>query len=144
MESNTRCIETTLPGRAEAATRARRAVRSLSGLIKAESLDDVELVASELVGNSVRHALRDGFDEAIGLRIVASPGTIRLEVDDSGPGFEPDVSKPSGLSQGGRGLFLVAALCERWGVERGATSRRRVDKKPRTTVWCELKVAAAT
>lgn len=134
MESPTRCIETTLPGRPEAATRARCAVRSLSGLIDSESLDDLELVASELVGNSVRHALGGGSDEAIGLRIVASPGTIRLEVADSGPGFEPDVAMPNELSQYGRGLFLVDALSERWGV----------DRKARTTVWCELKVAAAS
>ena len=135
MESRTRCIQTTLPGRPEAATRARRAVRSLSGLIDPDRLDDVELVASELVGNSVRHALRGGPDEAIDLRIVASPDTVRLEVADSGPGFEPnDVSRPSDLAQGGRGLFLVAALSERWGV----------DRRVGTTVWCELNVAAAS
>ena len=133
MESRTRCIQTTLPGRPEAATRARRAVRSLSGLIHPDHLDDLELVASELVGNSVRYALTGSPDEAIDLCIVASPGTVRLEVADPGPGFEPEVSKPSDLSQGGRGLFLVAALSHRWGVDRRAG----------TTVWCELKVATA-
>ena|SRR5687768_10803565 len=133
MDAAKRLIETTLPGRPEAATRARRVVRSLEGLIPTERLDDVELVASELVGNSVRHALCNNPDGAIDLKIVASPETVRLEVVDPGPGFEPKGGRPSDLSPNGRGLFLVETLSQRWGVMRDRA----------TTVWCELDVAAA-
>ena len=134
MRSRTRCIQTSLPGRPEAAARARRAVRTLDGLIDPDRLDELELVASELVGNSVRHALSGRPEEVIDLRILASPERVRLEVADSGQGFAPDPSRPSDLSQGGRGLFLVAALSDRWGV----------DTQVRTTVWCELEVPAAS
>ena len=133
MTARIRCIEASLPGRPEAAARARRAVRSLTGLIDPERLDDVELVASELVGNSVRHALHDCPGGVIDLRIEASPEIVRLEVRDPGPGFESDAGRPSDLSPSGRGLFLVAALSERWGVERRTS----------TMVWCELNVRAA-
>jgi len=134
MDARTRRIEASLPGRPEAATRARRAVRALEGLVDPDRLDDVELVASELVGNSVRHALCDHPGAEIDLRILASPELVRLEVSDPGPGFEPSAHRPSDLSPSGRGLFLVEALSERWGVERTRA----------TKVWCELNVAAAS
>lgn len=133
MDAAKRTIETTLPGRPEAATRARRVVRSLEGVVPPERLDDVELLASELVGNSVRHALCDDPNGEIDLKIMASPETVRLEVVDSGPGFEPRAGRPSDLSPNGRGLFLVETLSERWGVKRNHA----------TTVWCELDVVAA-
>lgn len=82
--------------------------------------DDVVLVVSELVSNSVRHGSSNGID----VKVTAGPGTIRVEVADDGPGFATDVARGDGL-----GLTIVEKLSERWGLEEG---------RSKFTVWAEL------
>nr|BFD82507.1 hypothetical protein StreXyl84_19080 [Streptomyces sp. Xyl84] len=55
-------------------------------------------------------------------------GVPRVEVHDSGGGEvrEPEASAES---EHGRGLLLVAALADKWGVE---------GRVPGKTVWCEF------
>jgi hypothetical protein len=53
---------------------------------------------------------------------------IRIEVVDSGRGFSPDLKEPNLEDTGGRGLFLVDSLADRWGV----------DSQGGTRVWVEL------
>ncbi|MGH2806387.1 MAG: ATP-binding protein, partial [Actinomycetota bacterium] len=54
----------------------------------AVTVDDVRLLVTELVSNSVRHAdLADG--EGIRLRVTTSDHVVRVEVMDHGRGFEP-------------------------------------------------------
>ncbi|UWE11393.1 SpoIIE family protein phosphatase [Actinacidiphila bryophytorum] len=83
--------------------------------------DTVELVASELVGNTVRHARGIGVDAA-----DPSPGTIRLrmlnlgdtvvcEVYD-GSKSVPQVRHPALTDEFGRGLQLVALSADGWGT----------------------------
>lgn len=81
--------------------------------------DDVVLIVSELVSNSVRH----GTTEDIDVRVVADDGKIRVEVTDDGPGFAPDAPRGEGL-----GLAIVEKLSEQWGLLDGH----------RFTVWAEL------
>lgn len=77
--------------------------------------DDLELLVTELLTNSVRHAgLGDG--ETIRLRVAARPPELHVEVRDGGCGFEPAVREPPPGAQGGRGLLLVDRLARRWGV----------------------------
>ena len=54
---------------------------------------------------------------------------MRVEVKDGGPGFEPPPppSSPS-ESTSGWGLYLVARIADRWGVETGDDA----------SVWFEL------
>lgn len=85
--------------------------------------DDVALVVSELVSNSVRHGSSNGID----VKVTAGAGTIRVEVADDGPGFTADVDRGEGL-----GLTIVEKLSERWGLE-GSRSK--------FTVWAELSTA---
>ncbi|MGP4110744.1 SpoIIE family protein phosphatase [Streptomyces sp. 4N509B] len=68
-----------------------------------------ELVASELVGNVVRHARGP-----IRLRLLRSRSLI-CEVSD-GSHTTPHVRRASETDEGGRGLQLVAALSRRWGT----------------------------
>jgi anti-sigma regulatory factor (Ser/Thr protein kinase) len=86
--------------------------------------DAAQLVMSELVTNAVRHAGTE-----LRVRVVANGETLRLEVaDDSG---EPPVSRmPGPLEPGGRGLPLVEALVDRWGMEQTASGK---------VVWAELR-----
>lgn len=111
---------------------ARRQIQgALGGRVEPELLADVLLVASELVGNSVIHG-RPGPDGRLALRVAMSPRTIRLEAVDGGRRLtrpRPSFRSPE-RATGGRGLRLVDALSDRWGVRSG---------RP-TIVWAELDV----
>jgi two-component sensor histidine kinase len=71
----------------------------------------VSLLVSELVTNSLIHA--PGL-KGIGLRAVLASDYARIEVRDTGPGFDPD------QAQWGFGLRLLDKLAARWGAEQGA------------------------
>jgi hypothetical protein len=98
-----------LPDGPRAAGEARRHVREQ---LARWQLDDLvmttELLASELVGNVVRHARGP-----IGLRLLCS-GSLVCEVSDASPAM-PRIRRAPETDEGGRGLQLVNALCERWG-----------------------------
>ncbi len=87
--------------------------------------EDLAIIVSELVTNGVMH----GAGGAITLRARLGP-TVRVEVWDDGPCFEPGpAAMPVGGVEGGRGLPLVAALALRWGVDGGRDG---------CTVWAEV------
>jgi two-component sensor histidine kinase len=85
----------------------------------APRFEDVLLIVSELVSNSVRHSESTEID----LSVKAQDGHIRVEVSDDGPGFTHDTPRGEGL-----GLTIVEKLAERWGLVSG----------DRFTVWAEL------
>jgi anti-sigma regulatory factor (Ser/Thr protein kinase) len=109
-------VDLRLSGDLTAAAEARRSLDTLAGVLDPETFNDVRLLVTELVTNSVRHAdLGDG--DGIRLRVSSSGNVVRVEVVDRGRGFEPrDRSAP--LTQAsGWGLYLVDKLADRWGVE---------------------------
>jgi hypothetical protein len=110
----TETLNVQLAGGRDAAGRARAAVGALNGNLSAFR-DTVQLLVTELVTNSFRHA---GADSAslIEVRVLASPGTIRVEVQDEGPGFDA-VPRSHRGEHGGFGLLLVNELADRWGVD---------------------------
>lgn len=117
-------VDVELPSSAEAPASARRALSGLTGRISDVRLRDVVLLVSELVTNAVRHAA----GERLRLVVTLDDRALRVEVHDPGHGFElrdpsPDPARPSGW-----GLFLVAELADRWGI----------DRAPRTLVWFEM------
>ena len=113
-----------LAGGPTAPARARKALRCLDRAL-AELRDDVHLLVSELVSNSVLHAVADHVE----LRALANAGGVRVEVSDPGPGFDPeDRPEPSSTGGGGYGLFLVDRVANRWGVRRDGYAR----------VWFEI------
>jgi anti-sigma regulatory factor (Ser/Thr protein kinase) len=106
---------------------ARRAVDQLAGAAPDPLIDNVRLLVSELITNSVRHAgLRD--DARIGLRIYLGDGVLRGEITDPGPGFVPREQVLTISQQSGWGLYLVDQIADRWGVERDGVTR----------VWFEI------
>jgi anti-sigma regulatory factor (Ser/Thr protein kinase) len=119
-----------LPDRPEAPSAARKALAALNGsfhLISVERMRDVQLLASELVANAVRHGGRPGAPVAV--TVWATPRAMRVEVSDQGDGFDPDrLRAPARTRNGGWGLPIASALADRWGVDRGAA----------TTVWYEI------
>ena len=82
-----------LAGGPYAATAARLALDNLDAELDPVLAQDLRLLVTEAVKNSVQHA-GVGPEESIGLKIVVQAELIRIEVSDDGPGFEPDASRP--------------------------------------------------
>lgn len=83
---------------------------------------DCELVVTELMSNVVKHARTP-----ITVRLDIGP-TVRVEVHDSNS-IIPAVSEAAADAEDGRGLFIVDALAQRWGV---------ATKPDGKYVWVEL------
>jgi two-component sensor histidine kinase len=80
-----------------------------AGATEADLPDRIGLVTSELVTNAVVHARSD-----LEVRIRVSGPEIYLEVADEMPAL---VAPRRSIDEtGGRGLVLVDALCDAWGV----------------------------
>lgn len=104
--------------KAESVSRARHLLVDLEETVPSEKLDHLRLLVTELVTNAVRHAGLEAH-ELIDLRVAVQDRSIRVEVRDSGPGFEKAPSEPLPEQVSGRGLYLVELLSDRWGVEQG-------------------------
>ena len=96
---------------------ARRALQQLAPLLEPDLLENVGLLVSELVTNSIRYARTPG-PASIELRASVFDDRVRVEVTDHGPGFEARASEPSSQHESGWGLYLVDQLSDRWGVSR--------------------------
>ncbi len=83
--------------------------------------DDVVLVVSELVTNSVRHSASD---QSIEMKVEVSDSVIRVEVSDRGAGFVPVES----MRGEGLGLIIVDRVAAQWGVTSNGSC----------TVWVEI------
>jgi anti-sigma regulatory factor (Ser/Thr protein kinase) len=88
---------------------------------------DVALVVSELMTNALLHgSLRD---RLVRLRILTTPAALRVEISDPRGERLPCPRDATGEDQFGRGLTLVEALADDWGMG----PRAGVGK----TVWAE-------
>ena len=116
-----RALNLRLPGGAHAPAVARAAVEALpAGSLEAPVAHTARLLASEIVTNSVVHG-GSSEDDWIGLDVALSPGGVRVEVTDHGPGFAAAPARPEPDDTSGRGLYLVDALADRWGSADGGT-----------------------
>ncbi|MFA1550560.1 ATP-binding protein [Actinomadura chokoriensis] len=100
--------------------------RYVDGALELEGIDaeDVQLITSELGTNAVTH----GAGERMMLLLTGDGERVRVEVTDGGGG-DPGLREPGFDDEGGRGLLIVSAVAERWGVERGEAETR---------VWAEV------
>lgn len=98
---------------APAAARA-EAARHFAGRVMAPQLGDLLLLVTELVTNAVRHACAPDGSDTMVVHLAAAPGRVRVEVCDSGPGFDPRPGQ--GGVGGGFGLVLLRQLADRWGI----------------------------
>jgi anti-sigma regulatory factor (Ser/Thr protein kinase) len=98
-----------------------------AGHVPPQVIEDLRLLVSELVTNSLRHAeLGTGDDVRVGASL--NNGSLRLEVENPGMAGDVGARLPDPDGAGGYGLQLVAALAEHWGVVRDGTTR----------VWAEI------
>lgn len=95
-------------------------------------VDDAVLVLSELLSNACRHGrplgradVGDG-DVRAAWRIDKA-GRLTVEVTDGGGPTRPIPATPSVTARGGRGLNIISALAQDWGVRDSASGE--------VTVW---------
>ncbi|MBT3151469.1 ATP-binding protein [Streptomyces sp. CHD11] len=86
-------------------------------------------VIAELAANVATHGRLPGRSFRLTLYVIG--GTLRIEVTDTRGDRMPDPQVPDPAAESGRGLLLVEALADRWGVTEGWF--------PRKTVWAELR-----
>ncbi len=119
-------VEIPLSANDDAPSVARSAVRRwLTGRALSAVVENVRLVVSELVTNSVRHS-DAGAGAGVLARIRMASGTLRVEVEDWGRGGGVALRPGNFDVGGGFGLHLVEALSQSWGVERTSAGGTRV------------------
>lgn len=111
-------VALTLPFSAESAGQVRAALGSWLGHRGSTQrvVDDARLVATELVGNAVRHASPLGNGNVL-VRWQADDSTLALSVCDGGSDTEPARVEAEPDAVDGRGLTIVDALSSTWWVE---------------------------
>ncbi|GGZ79764.1 hypothetical protein GCM10010389_16770 [Streptomyces echinoruber] len=110
----------------------RKAVRTHLGLWGLHGVvDEAQLCVSELVSNVVTHV---GRGTPAGLAVSVDGARLRIEVHDPDVRALPAVVRADAESEGGRGLALVDAVAERWGVQPGPDGK---------VTWCELATGRA-
>ena len=123
-----RAVRVRIGGDELAPRQARCQVAKLGTDLDRPLLDVTQLLVTEVVTNSVRHAGA----EAVELGISVDPGRVRVEVANPGTPFEPQSREEASDPDPGWGLYLVDELSDAWGVD-GDEARQRV--------WFELKRA---
>ncbi|WP_078621331.1 ATP-binding protein [Streptomyces sp. NRRL WC-3626] len=93
-------------------------------------VDPARQIIAELAVNAATHGRVAGRDFRLTLYVVAD--TLRIEVTDTRGELLPGLQPASPDAESGRGLLLVEALADRWGVTEG--------RFPRKTVWAELRL----
>jgi anti-sigma regulatory factor (Ser/Thr protein kinase) len=111
-------VTMSIPFAPESASRVREALVSWLDHRGSDAavVDDARLVATELVGNAVRHAspLNNG---TVLVRWHEDGSALELSVADGGGVSEPQQTDAKPWSEHGRGLQIVDALSSQWWVE---------------------------
>ncbi|MER6606859.1 ATP-binding protein [Streptomyces sp. NPDC000927] len=91
-------------------------------------------IVAELAANAMAHGRVHGRDFRLGLALYGGGAVLRVEVSDArGECLPPEPGHtlvPDADRESGRGLLIVEALADRWGVSPGPL--------PCKTVWAEL------
>ncbi|MEU6763641.1 ATP-binding protein [Streptomyces sp. NPDC046853] len=121
-----------------ATRRGARLARLLTGeQLRSQGLpfEAAEQIVAELASNAALHGQVPGRSFRLTLKVTEA-ATLRIEVTDARVDRSPpaDIQLPPACAESGRGLFLVAALADRWGTERSSPLCK--------TVWSEINVSA--
>jgi anti-sigma regulatory factor (Ser/Thr protein kinase) len=113
-------ISLELPATAYAPARARALVREAAERTGVTDDDRwrAEMIVTELVTNAVKH----GPGGPVEIAISAGGNGVRGEIADPGPGINHGkLVRRRASEEGGRGLFLVDALSDSWGLADGGS-----------------------
>ncbi|NGO11467.1 ATP-binding protein [Streptomyces sp. HC44] len=97
-----------------------------------EVTDEAQLCVSELVSNVITHV---GVGTPTTLAVSMSGTYLRIEVHDPDTRALPTLISAGSDAEAGRGMALVDAIADRWGVQLLA------DRK---VTWCELETGLAS
>lgn len=117
-------FEFRLPAEPTAAAVARAILEAVGSDLPEPIVVDAKLLTTEVVTNAIRHARGT---QAVIVRVRRN-NYVRVEVVDQGPMFDPQ-PQTSTRAGGGRGLMLVDAVANAWGVEPDEAGKK---------VWFEL------
>ncbi|MET7596902.1 ATP-binding protein [Streptomyces sp. NPDC004082] len=111
-----RPLRTAVPAHPSQAACVRRTITThLAGLpLPAETVDDAVLAADEVFANAVRHGSA-GTADLITVTVECTGRHLRVTVADSSP-TAPSARPRDVTAESGRGLAIVAALADDWGV----------------------------
>jgi serine/threonine-protein kinase RsbW len=118
------------PAVRESVVKARQFVTDTILEVPRDVSDTLLVIASELATNCVRHGA-----SSFEIRLEQLPDRILIEAEDDGDG-EPVVRSPTPYDTSGRGLQIVKALSDNWGVVRRPQSTGK-------TVWAVLSLPTA-
>ena len=77
-----------------------------------DEIYDIITAVGEVCDNAIEHG---GSEQGIDVQYFLSPGELKVEVQDYGPGFDPEAQgfePPDLLAEDGRGLFLMKNLMD--------------------------------
>lgn len=97
--------------------------------LAAEVVDDAALVLSELLSNALKHAHALPSGSVRAAWALRPDKLLAIEVTDGGGPTRPRQASPSLTARGGRGLSIISALTDEWGVRDGTDE---------VTVWALL------
>ena len=121
-------LRSPVPGTPESVGAARRTiVRQLEAWGLDAVVDDMQLVASELITNAVRYGA-----DPVEFRLSVLEGRLRLEVSDANTTDIPQPRQAADHESTGRGMPLIDALTTGWGAQ--VTGTRKV-------VWAEISIS---
>jgi anti-sigma regulatory factor (Ser/Thr protein kinase) len=113
-----------------AAASARRELEVFRTELDQVLFEDVALLMTELIANSVKHAGPDAGDH-VEVEVAVMPDRIRVDVRDGGPGFEYQRRERAPDDALHWGLELLEKLADRWEIVSG-------NEPPGTVVWFEV------
>jgi anti-sigma regulatory factor (Ser/Thr protein kinase) len=121
----------------QAAALARDAVRQALDRwhVRADRIDDAQLIASELVANALRHG-----SQPMELNLALSRGALTVAVIDHSAAL-PRMRDPGPLDERGRGLPIVASLAQTWGVAPAPGGGKAVWARLPVEAWPTVPVA---
>lgn len=120
----TESIQQLFDAQPESVSQARAfAAQALDGWGLRARAEDIRLCVSELATNAVVHGTAPGHRFLV--KLDSDDDVVRLEVHDSHR-RQPAVREPAATDISGRGLQLVAALSDEWGVEDRASAGKIV------------------
>lgn len=108
-------LELELPADARLLATTRRTLASYLAEVGADADEraDVVLALDEACGNVIRHAFPPGAEGSLHVRVEMGDGSVVLEVEDDGDGFNPaevDLREPRPDDVSGRGLHIIRSL----------------------------------
>ncbi|GGJ88090.1 hypothetical protein GCM10011583_19420 [Streptomyces camponoticapitis] len=107
--------------------RVRRAIRLHLSLWGLSDLEDVaQVCVSELVANVITHV---GPGTPVTLAVSTDGAHLRIELTDPDARTMPTLLAPTPGAESGRGLMILDAMADRWGV---------ISRPDSKVVWCEL------